>query len=144
MAAFGEALKRQREHLGRTIEALSAETRVNARHFAALEAEDYQHLPGGVFRRGILRAYLSALGLDEAEWMPRFEASCADYARRTGQTLEPEPEAWVAFAENVKRNRTGGPPGTPVRWLGVAVLLLLVLVAAWATWHYLLHDRLAL
>lgn len=144
MAAFGEDLRHEREHRDRTIEALSAETRVNARHFVALEAEHYQELPGGVFRRGIVRAYLSSLGLDEEAWMPRFEASFADYARRTGQALEPEAEAWVTFAENVKRNRKGGPPGNPVRWIGVVAMLLLVLAAAWATWRFLLHGRLAL
>ncbi len=144
MATFGEQLRQQREHLGRTIEALSAETRVNARHFVALEAEDYREIPGGVFRRGIVRAYLTALGLDEQVWMPRFEASLADYTRRTGQALEPDGEAWIAFAKNVKRNRTGGVPGAPVRWMGVVALFLLVLAAAWATWRFLLHGQVSL
>ncbi len=117
---------------------MCAETKVNARHFDALERGDYKALPGGVFRRGIVRAYLGSLGLAEGEWMPRFEAS---YASRFGSTDSGQEEAWATFAANVKKNRGAVRRSNTARWLGVLALLLLLAAAAWAVWHFLLQFR---
>lgn len=73
MTGFGEALRFERERRGISLHALSAETKVQPRHFLALEQDAFGELPGGVFRRGILRAYLHALELEEQEWVPRFD-----------------------------------------------------------------------
>ena len=140
MAGFGEDLRAERERRGLSLETLCVQTKVQARHLEALEHGDYGALPGGVFRKGIVRAYLAATGLEEQAWMPRFEQSQEEYARATGTT--PAPEAWVAFAENVRRNRVGAGRRNGVRWAGVAALLLVLLAAAWAVWHYLLRYKL--
>ena len=75
-AAFGEELRRAREERGVAVEAICAATKVPARHIRALEAGALGELPGGVFRRGFVRSYLGALGLEEDAWMRRFEESC--------------------------------------------------------------------
>jgi cytoskeletal protein RodZ len=139
MRAFGDELRLERETRGVSLDALSAQTKVNTRHLLALESGHFHELPGGVFRRGILRAYVKALGLEEAEWLPRFEASVADNARRLGLQAEPEEDAWVTFASNVKKNRVRQRPSTLRRWLGVLVLAILLAVAGWALWHYQLQ-----
>ena len=144
MTGFGEDLKRERENRGITLESLAAETRVKLRHLAALEQGEYETLPGGLFRRSILRAYLAAAGLEEQAWLPRFEQSLNEYAQaHGGAVVAAGTQAWAAFAENVKRNRSGGAPSHRFRWLGVLVLLLVVAAAAWAVWQYLLKSRLA-
>jgi cytoskeletal protein RodZ len=107
MADFGQELRAERERRGVSVERLCAETKVNARHFVALEVGDYLTLPGGVFRRGIVRAYLQALGLDEEEWLPRFQASIDAYAGSSKTGLETNADAWVEFAENVRKSRPG-------------------------------------
>jgi cytoskeletal protein RodZ len=141
MTGFGEGLRVERERRGLTLETLCAATKVQQRHLEALERENFSALPGGVFRRGIVRAYLAATGLAENEWMPRFERSLHEQG---GEAPTGE-EAWATFAENVKRNRAPiAGSSIWMRWLGVAALLLFVLAAAWAVWHYLLHDRLHL
>ncbi len=142
MASFADELKSAREQRGLSLESLSAETKVNSRHFFALEQGNYRELPGGVFRRGIVRAYLKAVGLEEEAWLPRFQQSFADWQRATGIPPEVNGEAWAVFAENVKRNRAPAATGTGIRWVGVLALLLVLLAAAWATWHFILHDRL--
>ena len=142
MTLFGEDLKRERESRGITLEFLAAETRVKLRHLAALEEGEYEALPGGLFRRGIVRAYLTAAGLEEQAWLPRFEQSLQEPAQARGIAGTTDREAWGAFAENVKRNRSGGAPSHRVRWLGVLALLLLVAALAWAAWHFLLSSRL--
>ncbi|WP_041596921.1 helix-turn-helix domain-containing protein [Granulicella tundricola] len=126
-----------------TLERVCEETRVSLRFLEAVEAEEYATLPGGVFRKGIVRAYLKSVGLDEPDWMPRFQSSLEAYAARTGRPLENDGEAWVEFAENVKRNRTPGANANSWRWVGVAIMLLVLAVIAWALWHYELESRLS-
>jgi len=72
-------------------------------HLLALEAGEYDALPGGVFRKGIVRSYVAALGLDEVSWIERFEASLRDSGGAS-----PEAKDWTEFAENVRRKQGGG------------------------------------
>ena len=112
------------------------------KYLEALEHDDFGALPGGVFRKGIFRAYLSATGLEEADWMPRFEQSLEADARSRGLDPEQKDQEWAAFAENVRRNRVHAGRQNSFRWLGVLVLLLLLAAAAWATWRFLIRPRL--
>jgi cytoskeleton protein RodZ len=141
MTGFGSSLKAERERCGLTLDSISAQTKVSVRHLQALETESFGSLPGGVFRRGIVRAYIAALGLDETPWMEKFQVSHDTYARRTGTVAGPEPEAWETFAENVKRNRIQTRRSFDLRWLWVLLMLIALAAAAWAVWHYILHDR---
>ncbi len=138
MAGFGEALRRERERRSVTLETLCAQTKVSLRYLQALEQGQYGALPGGVLRRGIVRAYCVSLGLEEQVWMQRFQETYAEHARAHGESPAEDDEAWVAFAENVKRNRAAPSSKHGVRWLGVIGLLLAFLAAAWAVFHYLL------
>ncbi len=140
MAEFGKELRSERERRGMSLEAICAETKVSAQHLAALEREDYKALPSGVFRRGIVRAYLRSLGLDEQVWMPQFEAS---YGARMGSRSDSGPgdAAWVEFALNVKKGRGAQRRNQTARWLGVLALALIVTGGGWAVWHFLLHGQ---
>ena len=134
MASFGHDLRAEREGRDVSLEALAAETKVQARHLRALEADDLGALPGGVFRRGIVRAYVAALGLEPESWMSRFEQMLA----ASGQERVVSEETWAEFAENVKRSRAPGVRTNSMRWVGVLALLGLVLAAAWAVWKFVL------
>ena len=136
MGAFEHELRLERERRGMSLELLSAQTKINPRHLEALESGRFHELPGGVFRRGILRAYLKALDLEETHWLPRFDTSVADNAQRLGLKADPEEDAWVKFASNVKKNRMRQRQSTRGRWLGVLLLAALLAVAGWALWHY--------
>ena len=139
---FGEELRSERERRRVSIESLCADTKVNRRFIEALERGDYRALPGGVFRRGFVRAYLKAIGLDETEWMPRFEASFAQLAQSIGKNPESQEDDWVTFAVNVKRNRGTQQQQFWKRWLGVLAMLIVLGIAAWAVWHYVLVGHL--
>ncbi len=142
MSRYGEELRSERELRGISLERLCAETKVKASHFKALEQGDYKALPGGVFRSGIVRAYLSAVGLDEQEWLPRFRASVEEHAQLNGGSLDADEEGWVTFAENVRRNRAPKARGNGLRWVGVLLLFLLVVGAGWLLWNDVLRARL--
>ena len=142
-AAFGEELRAERMRLGVSLERLSEETKINVRHLEELERGDFQALPGGVFRKGIVRAYVQALGLEEAVWMQRFEASYAEQTQAGGAEAVPAEEAWVVFAENVRQGRGTRRKASDGRWMGIAVLFGAVFTAAWAVWHFVLRARIS-
>jgi cytoskeletal protein RodZ len=138
MERFCDELRWEREQRKVSIEAICEETKVSPRHLRALEAGEYGELPGGVFRKGIVRSYIAALGLEESSWLDRFEASL----RESGAAEEAEVEDWAEFAENVRRNRGANEQRTGLRWMGVAMMGASLLVLGWCVWKYVLHGRL--
>jgi len=142
VVSFGGELRSERERRGISIEQLCADTKVNQRFIIALEKGDYQALPGGVFRRGFVRAYLNAVGLEESDWLVRFDRSYTDLMRSLGVDADKQAEDWATFAVNVKRNRGTLREQFWKRWLGVLVMLMILAVAIWAVWHYLLAVHL--
>ncbi len=142
-AAFGGQLRAERMQRGVSLEQLSGETKVKARHLEELERGEFKALPGGVLRKGIVRAYVQALGLEEPVWMARFEASFAEQMQAEGGEAVPAEEAWVAFAENVRQNRGSRRKPSDGRWMGVAALFAAVFTAAWAVWHFVLRVRIS-
>lgn len=136
MERFCDELRWERERRKVSIEKICAETKVSSRHLHALEAGEYDSLPGGVFRKGIVRSYLAALGLEEAPWIERFEASL----RESGASGTEDD--WTEFAENVRRNRGGIQAGTSLRWMGVAGMVASLMALGWGVWKFALHGRL--
>ncbi len=137
MERFCDELRWERERRQVSIERICEETKVSSRHLLALEAGEYGALPGGVFRKGIVRSYLSALGLDEGPWIERFEKSL-----RESGTTGPEVADWTEFAENVRRNRGGNESKSGMRWMGVAGMLTSLGVLGWVVWKFALHGHL--
>jgi cytoskeleton protein RodZ len=137
MERFCDELRWEREQRKVSIEAICEETKISARHLRALEAGEYRELPGGVFRKGIVRSYLGALGLEEASWLQRFETSLRESGAEDANV-----EGWVEFAENVRRNRVGSESGMKLRWMGVGVMVAALVVLGWCVWKFALHGRL--
>ena len=56
----------------------------------ALEQEQFDRLPGGVFNRGIVRGYARVVGLDEDTWVDRFMS-----AYQASGMVIPDDADWV-------------------------------------------------
>jgi cytoskeleton protein RodZ len=136
MERFCDELRWEREQRKVSIEAICAVTKVSSRYVKALEAGDYGELPGGVFRKGILRSYLSVLGLDEESWVARFEESLRENGDKGANVAD-----WVEFAENVRKARVGTESQTGMRWLGVMGMFALLMLFGWLVWTFVLHRR---
>jgi cytoskeletal protein RodZ len=130
-------LRWERERRQVSIETICEQTKVASRHLLALEAGEYGALPGGVFRKGIVRSYLAALALEEIPWIERFE----DSLRETG-IVNVDGSDWIEFAENVRRNRGRPESTTRLRWMGVAMMLGSLAALGWGVWKFALHGRL--
>jgi cytoskeleton protein RodZ len=125
---FGESLKREREMRGVTLDEISGATRIATRFLRAIENEEWEQLPGGVFNRGFVRAVARYLGLDE-------ENTVAEYTLAVGDR-QPVP-VW-----------TGSPPAVApdrhwLAWIVAAVILLVLLAGAWFGTRRLLAWRAA-
>lgn len=67
LGAFGERMQREREMRGVTLDEISVVTKIGTRSLKALEEEDFDKLPGGIFNKGFVRAYARYLGIDPDE-----------------------------------------------------------------------------
>ncbi|GAA0642669.1 helix-turn-helix domain-containing protein [Brevundimonas lenta] len=95
-STLGDGLREARELSGRSLAELSSVTRVPSRYLVALEQNDFSVLPNRVFSIGYVRAYASALGLDEQLAVERFKRESPD------PSVPLQPPVGVAF-EEVKR-----------------------------------------
>lgn len=123
---FGESLKREREMRGVTLEEVSAATRIATRFLKAIEEEQWDHLPGGVFNRGFVRAVARYLGLDEENIVAEYTLAVGDR-----QTVP----VW-----------TGSPPAvTPdqpwLAWIIAAVIIIALAAGGWFGARQLLLRR---
>jgi cytoskeleton protein RodZ len=71
MATFGEELRTERLSRGIALERITEVTKISQRHLVALEQNQFRVLPGGILNKGIVRGYVSVLGLDEMDWISR-------------------------------------------------------------------------
>ena len=138
MVQFGIQLRQEREHRGVSLESMCASTKLSLRQLLDVEAGNFRELPGGIFRKGFVRSYLNALGLDEPLWLERFEASY-----RASGLADSSDTAWTDFAENVRNNRIGGKrSGTGKKWLGVLAMSLLLLLLSLCVWKFVIVPKL--
>ncbi|MGA8648087.1 MAG: RodZ domain-containing protein [Candidatus Sulfotelmatobacter sp.] len=88
MGAFGEKLRKQREQQGIALDAISDTTKISTRMLRALEDEHFDHLPGGVFNKGFVRAYARQVGLNEEEAIADYLAAVRENQSRENQSQE--------------------------------------------------------
>ncbi len=138
MTELCEELRTERQERAISLEAMEQRTKIPGRHLRALEEGRLQDLPGGIFRKGILRGYLDTLGLPSEPWMGRFEACLA--------TLPADAETTdlTAFAEGVQRSRPARERVDAFRWPGVLAMMAVLLLFGWCIWRFALRDRLVI
>ena len=74
MDTLGSYLKQERERVGRSLEDVSAATKIRVSILRQLERDRHEGLPTGVFVRGFVRSYLQALGVSTDRGMELLEA----------------------------------------------------------------------
>jgi cytoskeletal protein RodZ len=94
---FGERLKRERELREVSLKEVTAGTRIGPRFLEALENEEWEKLPGGVFNRGFVRAIARYLGLDEENLLAEYDMARGEQSLPVPQPYEnkiPRPPIW--------------------------------------------------
>ena len=83
MESFGARLKREREKRKITLDDISVATKIAPRFLVALETDQFDQLPGGIFNKGFVRSYARHLGLDENQAIADFVAASAPVVEAT-------------------------------------------------------------
>jgi len=65
MESFGSWARREREQRGISLQDISKSTKIRVHYLQAIEQEHVDQLPGGIIRRGFVRAYARYIGLDD-------------------------------------------------------------------------------
>ena len=137
MIPVGDTLRRTRLKRNLQLEEISNELKISTRLLQAIENDQYDKLPGGVFARSFVRQYARLLGLDEEEIAGRMQQAMGP-AEDIQQVPErqkpggvapiqvPKVDEWETVGDN--RFRWSG-------WLSAVVLVLVMLVcSAVYTW----------
>ena len=98
---FGERLKRERELREVAPNEIVVATRISLRFLEALENEDWDKLPGGIFNRGFVRAIARYLGLNEETLLAEYDLAHGDESEGALPPPEnriPSPPKWMAAA----------------------------------------------
>lgn len=126
MGSFGERLEQERTKRGVTLKDMADATKISARMLRALETEDFEKLPGGIFNRGFVRAYAQHLDLDP-------EAAVADYVSAEAGRRNGTPAALTLTTAD---SRPARDPRRLRLLLRLGLILILVAGAGWALVHY--------
>lgn len=124
MGSFGERLQREREMRGITLEEISESTKITSRCLQALEEEEFDKLPGGIFNKGFVRAYAHYLGIDEDQAVADFVVASG------GEPEQPLPDPPEPRAVTLGQQRAEGQPN----WRAIALLVVLLVTAVTVFW----------
>ena len=134
MSSVGETLRRERLRKDLGLEQISRETKISARLLEAIEKDQFDLLPGGVFAKSFVRQYARFLGLDEEEMaaevekavnpagdLPSFAGAPSESAFKVPRMVE-----W----EDSSRSNSSVLPA-----LALVVAVMLVCSAVYAWWQ---------
>lgn len=121
-ATIGEQLRLAREELHIPLREVSDQTRIQVRYLEAIETNNFDRLPGGIFNRSFVKAYAKYVGIDERE----AAESYARYMREVGDTSEEDGGSRYHAKVYTDMPATRSPVLTVV----LAIVILAILTAA--------------
>ena len=93
MGQFGDKFRKEREKKNFSLDDVSHVTKIGSRMLQAIEEENFDRLPGGVFNKGFIRAYAKHLGMNDEEAVSGY-LDCVRQAQVQAQEgWEPAPSA---------------------------------------------------
>jgi transcriptional regulator with XRE-family HTH domain len=114
---FREARNRRKIDLSE----VEAATRIRVRYLRAIENEEWNVLPGGVYTRGFIRTYAAFLGLDG-------ERLAEDY-RKSVEAAQRGPVSESGATSAASRSRDWRWPAPRGSWIAIAAVLLVAVLA---------------
>ena len=113
MTSIGETLRRERVRQGFDVQQIATKTKIGLHLIEAIEADQFDRLPGGVFARSFVRQYARFLGLDEEELVGQFKKQFEEPLNAV-----PLPDSSISSSSNPRKRaywrtklRAKTPPG---------------------------------
>jgi cytoskeleton protein RodZ len=136
LESFGTRLKREREKRKITLDDISVATKIAPRFLVALESDQFDQLPGGIFNKGFVRSYARHLELDENQTIADFVAASAPVVPEA--PVEETP-VLAALADHVPQSRIKAKSANDGLPWGMFALLLLAFAFGFSLWGF--HSR---
>lgn len=123
MPSLGQELKQAREERGINLREISQATHIGMRFLQAIENDQFNQLPGGIFNRSFVRKYARQVGLDEDQVAARYEQLMVE------RGIEP-PKTSVNYLEDFEPRPSSGRIWLP------ALIFLILAAGAYAAYQY--------
>ena len=122
----GAALRDAREQRRLSVDQLSRTTKINVATLRAIERNEIDKLPGGIFTRGFLRAYAREVGLDVEDTVKRY---LAQFEHRPDDVVPIRTDdTWLELTPGIHRETDfdeAGRRAASIRLLFVGLILAL-------------------
>jgi hypothetical protein len=127
--SLGEELRRAREARGVSLREISEQTRITMRHLEAIEADDYKHLPGGIFNRSFVKAYARHIHFDEQRALDLYARTAREHGDSPDEPPPTSPQRSRVYMGETQRS--------PLVTAGLSAIMIGVLVlVVYAGLHY--------
>ena len=104
----GETLRMAREQQGLSLDVISQRTKIGTEKLRAIEENDIQRLPSGIFLRGFVRAYAREVGLDVEDtvnrYIAQFESQASIVEDDTPYALAEDTPAEVSETQRIEES----------------------------------------
>lgn len=134
MPSVGETLRRERERRGLVLERISLETKISLKLLEAIEADQFERLPGGVLTRSFVRQYARVLGLEEDEignqLRQQLHEPALDVAPRPGRAAPP-----LSIVGERLGFQNSSTRGRAIPALALLVVMMLACAGIYALWQ---------
>ena len=123
LSELGQALKEAREAKGMTLDDVQDLTKIQKRYLAAIEAGEYDKLPGNFYTRAFMKSYAEAVGLDPRELF-------AEYSRDLPR-LENEVEVAPSRSNTQGVNTKESKIASALPKILIVAVLIIILIGIW-------------
>jgi len=129
---IGGRLRRARKQRGLSLHDAAGRTKLSISVLQAIERNDFESLPGGVYRKGYLRSLAGEVGLDP-------KAIAAEYDKEFEPVIDPAIGAngTVLAEDKWARQLASSPQGSIV-----TLVILIALAIGWFAWSESIEPRL--
>lgn len=128
-ASLGAQLRDAREAQGVTLRQISEQTRIQMRYLEAIETDNFEELPGGIFNRSFVKAYARQVSFSEGDAVEAYNR----VAREQGAPIDEEMP--TSYKPRVYTN--GDSSRSP--WLNLlfaALIVGIISIGAYALQHW--------
>lgn len=153
MTAIGETLRRERMRRNLGLDQISRELKISAKLLEAIEAEEFEKLPGTIFAKNFVRQYARLLGLDEDEMAaevqrvlqppPELPNLTQSHKTQSVEALQPPPIQLPRVDDWESASDRGFSWSSPLPALALFVVAMLVCSGVYAWYQRTRHPVLA-
>ncbi|MCA1613785.1 MAG: helix-turn-helix domain-containing protein, partial [Acidobacteria bacterium] len=127
---LGRVLRGARESRGLSLREISDQTRISRRYLEAIEAEEFKHLPGGIFNRSFVKSFARAVGVPE-------ERALELYARALRERGDATTDDAPTSRQTSRIYTDDAPARSPLLTAALSLLILAVISLGVYAWlHY--------